>query len=394
MGSRQVLRLLGALIVFISEVARAQLGLGAPESFASEQMLNNVVLVEADGEHGLGFIIGRVGDVLWIATAAHVVYPDRHRTPPQPASRIRVQVRGVPTWFSPAEPPDLARNDIAFIGVRAPMANMTLALFWRSNVQVSQITPGQPLRIAGMPGLIAYSPSGTGKVSGTTQLPVIEIAVGMGQAGQSGGPVASAEGFVGMYQKSAGDRVVPIGIIHRAALDAGRPWELLPAPLASVAVRLCLTAVTGGMALPDINGPAGPVKRDTANCVNTKSGMNALVPPQHLVLCDPPQVTLPREPQQQQLAVRCYVDPSGAWMSKTDGYLMIAARGDIWTIGGLSQSKFGAFTGLLSGTPPTLQVQMRTQTGSVATGNLILTPRRLHGLLLVDGQSFAVDMER
>ncbi|WP_143171420.1 trypsin-like peptidase domain-containing protein [Rhizobacter sp. OV335] len=356
-------------------------------------MLNNVVLVEADAEHGLGFIIGRVGDVLWIATAAHVVFPHRNRTPPQPASRIQVQVRGVPTWFSPEQPPDPASNDIAFIGVRAPLAQMTTALFWRSNVQVNELTPGQSLRIAGMPGLIAYSPSGTGKVSGTPQFPVIEIAAGMGQSGQSGGPVASAEGFVGMYQKSEGDRVVSIGIVRKAALNAGRPWELLPAPLPNVAVRLCLTAAAESMALPDINGPGGTVKRDAANCVNTMSGINTLVSPQLFVLCDPPQVNLPREPQQH-LAVRCYVDPSGAWMSKTDGYAMVAARGGIWTIEGLSQSKFGAFTGLLIGTPPTLQAQMRTLSGSVATGNLTLAPRRLQGVLLVDGQSFSLDMER
>lgn len=390
MGTRQILRILCALILCLSQTARAQLGLGQPEPFATEQMLNNVVRVQTDTSVGFGFIFGRFGDVLWIATAAHVIFPELSRIPPQPAPGIRVQLRGLPTWFVPAAPPDMASHDIAFIGISAPLSQ-TAAVFWRNNIQADEPMVGQPLRIAGHRGQIVYSPSGTGKVAGTTRTPEIEIEIA--QEGQSGAPVASDWGFVGMYQRSAGNRVVPIATIRDEALKAGKPWQLSPAPLFPVGVHLCLTPAPGSTALPYINGPAGTVQRDVNNCVQTMSGMNVLVSPERGVLCDPPQVNLPRDPQQT-LAVRCYVDPSGVWMSKTDGYVTVAAQGDIWTIEGLPQSKFGAFKGLLTGPPPRLQVQMRTSIGSIASGSLELEPRRLHGRLLVDGQNFEVDLER
>jgi hypothetical protein len=373
-------------------VAQAQVGLGQAEPFATEQMLNNVVRVETDAgtAFGFGFIFGRFGDVLWIATAAHVIYPDRSHVPPEPVSGIRVQLRGLAKWFVPAEPPVLASHDIAFIGISAPLSQ-TGAVFWRNNIEVDQPALGQPVRIAAIVGQIAYSPIGTGKVVGTAQAPVIEIY--MGQEGQSGAPVASPEGFVGMYQKSAGQRVVPIIAVRDEALKAGKPWQLLRAPLLPVAVRLCLTPATANAALPQINGPTGTVQRDANNCVQTMSGVNVLVPPQAGVICDPVEVNLPRDPQQT-LAVRCYVDPSGVWMSKTDGYVTVAAQGDIWTIEGLTQSRFGPFKRLLSGSPPRLQVQMRTPIGNMASGYLTLEPRRLYGRLIVDGQNFDVDLDR
>ena len=160
-----------------------------------------------------------------------------------------------------------------------------------------------------------------------------------------------------------------------------------------MAVRLCLTAAASSAGLPLINGPSGTLKPDANNCVQTMSGINTLVSPQPAVLCDPPQVNLPRDPQQM-LPVRCYVNPSGVWRSSADGYVTVAAQGDIWTIEGLQQSKFGEFKGLLTGTPPSLQVQMRTSLGSVASGTLTLEPRRLRGRILVDGQNFDLDVER
>ncbi len=397
MGTRQILRILCALVLCAAQATRAQAGPGQPEPFEAEQMLNNVVRVETASDYGFGFIFGRFGDVLWISTAAHLIYPDRSLVPPQPAAGIRVQLRGLANWFVPAESPVLASHDIAFIGISAPLAQAG-AIFWRRDIQVDQPPVGQSLRIAGIPGRIAYSPIGTGKVVGNAHTPLIEIYTNQegqskGQEGQSGAPVASSGGFVGMYQKSDGVRVIPIATVRDEAIKAGKPWDLTPAPLSPTAVRLCLTAAPGSSAMPQVNGPAGTVQRDTNNCVQTMSGMNIFVAPQLGVRCDPPRVNLPRDPQQT-LAVRCYVDPSGTWISRTDGYVTVEAQGDIWTIEGLPQSRFGAFKGLLTGPPPRLAVQMRTSIGSLASGTLMLEPARLRGRLLVDGQTFDVDLER
>lgn len=389
MGIRQVLGLVVALTVTGSQVAQAQVRPDPTGAFVADQMLNNVVRVEGAG-NGFGFIFGRIGDVLWIATAAHVVFPDRSRIPLPPAPAVRVQLRGLASWYVPAEPPVAASHDIAFIGIRAPVAQ-TGTVFWRSNVQVDQPTLGHPLRIAASSRGIEYSPAGSGKVGGTAQAPLFEIYGG--QEGQSGAPVASPEGFVGMYQRSAGDRVVAISTVRLEALKAGKPWQLSAAPRLPVAVRLCLKPRAGSLALPDVNGPGGIVQRDANNCVETTSGLNMLVSPHPHVLCDPPQVNLPADPQQT-LAVRCYVDPAGVWTSRSDGFVTVTAQGDIWTMEGLAQSKFGAFTGLLTGSPPRLQVQMRTRTGTVATGALTLEPQRLHGRLLVDGHPHDLDLER
>lgn len=390
MGTRQVLRTICALILCFSHAAIAQIELGYSGPFATEQMLNNVVRVETEKSIGFGFIFGQSDDVLWIATAAHIIFPSRNRIPPDPAANIRVQLRGLVNWFTPAAQPTLASHDIAFVGVSAPLAQ-TATVFWRRNIQVEQLTVGQPLRIAASAGLIAYSPNGTGRIGGTVQAPRIEI--NTGQEGQSGAPVASPEGFVGMYQRSAGERVVPISIIRDEALRAGKPWELSLAPMTPTTVRLCLKPAVGSVGMPEVNSPTGTVQRDAGNCVQTLSGLNLLVPPQVGVLCNPQSVNLPRDPQQT-LAVRCYVDPSGVWASKKDGFMTVAAQGDIWTIEGLTQSRFGAFRGLMTGSPPHLQVQMRTPTGSMASGTLTLEPRRMHGRLLVDGQTFDLDVER
>lgn len=391
MGTRQILRVLCALILCLSESAPAQLGSGLPEGGATEQMLNNVVRVETDKSQGFGFIFGRFGDVLWIATAGHVIFPELSLVPAQPAPGIRVQLRGLPNWFVlAAAPPNLASHDIAFIGISAPVSQ-TGAVLWRNNVEANELMVGQPLRIAGHRGQIVYSPGGTGKIAGTARAPKIEIDIA--QEGQSGAPVVSDWGFVGMYQKSAGERVVPISIVRDEAIKAGKPWQLSPVPPPPVAVHLCLTRAAGSAALPHINGAAGAVQRDANNCVDTMSGMNAVVPPQPGMVCDPSHVNLPRDPQQT-LVVRCYVDPSGIWASKTDGYVTVAAQGDLWTIEGLAQSKFGAFKGLLTGPPPNLKVEMRTPLGTMASGTLVLEPRNLHGRLQADGQNFDVDLDR
>lgn len=392
MGPRQILRTLCALVLLLCQGAYPQAGSGQREAFVAEQMLNNVVRIETESgtAFGFGFIFGRSGDVLWVATASHVVFTDRSRIPWQPAAGIRVQLRGLTDWFMPAEPPTGASHDIAFIGILAPLTK-TAGVLWRNNIQVDQLILGQPLRIAAVPGQIAYSPTGTGKVVGTVQAPTIELY--MGEAGQSGAPVASPEGFVGMYQRGAGERVVPIAVVRNEAARAGKPWQLVPAPAASTPVKLCLLPTAGTTALPHVNGPAGIVQPDTSNCVQTMSGLNALVPPEQGMLCTPSQLNLPRDAQQT-LTVRCYVDPSGVWRSQTDGYATVAAQGEIWTIEGLSQSRFGTFNGILTGPPPRLEVQMRTKTGSIASGTMLLEARRLHGRLLVDGQSFEVDLER
>ena len=391
MVTRKVLGLLLSLTLLLTQSAHAQVGLGMPEPFISEQMLNNVVRIQTDAPaEGLGFIFGRYGDVLWIATAGHVAFPDSRLLPHQPVQGIRVQLRGSPAWFAPTSPPVLASHDIAFIGITPPRTQSD-TLFWRNNVVAEVLDVGQPLRIAGQPGLIAYGPTGSGRVAGTSQAPVIQIDIG--QEGQSGAPVASATGFVGMYLASVGDRVVPIATIRDEALKAGKPWQLSSAPLTPTAVRLCFIPAQGTAGLPKVNGAAGTVQPDASNCVQTMSGTNVFVPPQVGIVCDPPQANLPREAQQT-MGMRCYVNPSGMWQSQNDGYVSVATQGDIWTIEGFMLSRYGSFKGLLTGQPPHLQVEMRTPNGNVATGTLMLEPDRLHGRLSVDGQRFDVDLAR
>lgn len=391
MGTCKLLQVFFALIFCFPVSAQQRSAQTALDSYIVDKLLNSSVRIQSDSSSGFGFIFGRTGDVLWVATAAHVIFPDSPHVPAPAASNIRVRLRGLPKVFELAEPAVKAQHDIAFLGVHAPRIE-TASLFWNRQVEADSIEFDQPLRIAGYEHRIEYSPAATGKVGGSPDAPEIEIQ--LGQSGQSGAAVVSNRGIVGMYQRSGGFGAIRIGEIRKAALAAGKPWQLTAAPLPPASVRLCLSLSAGNSVLPVLNGPEGIVELESDSCVRTSSGLIVLVAPDRYMTCEPSSLELPRAPSLQKLSVGCRTDPSGVWESQTGGFVKISGRDNLWNIEGFKTSSYGILKGLMEGRAPRVKVTMRDQYGAVATGTLTLEPQRLYGTLQMGLQSIDVNLER
>lgn len=379
-------------------VASAQSEQSNLDRFITDQLLNNVVVIDVGADThtptGLGFIFGRHGDTVWIVTAAHVVFPEFGRSliaDLQAAPGISVQRRNDDRFWIPVLPPQVGfGGDIAFIGVSMPLQMGPDR--WREPVVVRAPDIGDELTIAGKPGEIDFGQSG-GRVSGFDAAGKAQIEGLKGAEGQSGAPVATALGFVGMYIQSAGQQVIPISAIENAAHAAVLPWQLTDAPAKSIPVRLCLTVTgeTGGFL--SLNGPAGLVKLDDGSCVSTKSGMNRVVPVNG-VLCVPSEFTLSRDAEQTE-RITCSINPAGIWQSRTDGFLRIKSFNESsWKINGLEQSPFGWFKGTITSEPNNLVVDAHTQFGLAVTGSLVLEPQRLSGDIIVGGSSYHLEVTR
>lgn len=395
-----IFRLVIALNIFIgSSVVLAQSTEEVVDQFVSDQLLNNVVQIQVGNNNrsnpGLGFIFGRDGNIIWIATAAHVVFPDFGRplvVELKPAPGITIQRRGDSRQWRPTNDPEVAfGGDIAFVAVDMPLETMAPDM-WREPVVVVGPEVGDAVRIAGMPSNIIYGDN-VGRFIGYDSEGRMQIENLAGRPGQSGAPVATKNGFIGMYTSSAGDRVIPIAVIKNAAVLAHRPWQLSMAPQIPVSVRVCLDVVGGDRSDISLNGPAGIRRLDELGCVNTKSGTNKLVSSMY-TYCEPSEYEIGRQPEQT-VRAKCFINPVGIWQSQAHGGVRISRDGErFWRIEGLNMSPFGWIEGNISGALPNLVIDATTQFGLVVTGQLILEQRHLSGRILVGGTPYRLELTR
>lgn len=395
--------LLGLLVALSGLVVFSQAG-AAPvqdhvDRYIRNQLLDSVVRVSSESggksQDGFGFVFGRAGNTIWIATAGHVIFPEFGNTTqarPKPAANIQIWRHDDPRVWTLGGEPELGLGaDLAFLPVRMPPSEIGVDL-WRQRVVVPDPQVGEPVWIAGKPGEISFDVSG-GQIANSDSSSTV-VAVGLrGEEGQSGAPVVTARGIVGMYVQSAGNRIVPISIIRDAALQANRPWQLGDVEPPATAVHLCVRYEGSNALALQINGPAGIRSLDDKGCTNTLSGANIIVAKSSNIQCTPASILLARD-SEQEVSVKCFVDPQGVWRSVSYGFLQVAQGDRRWAISGLPMLPYGEIVGTLRGEPPDLWVDARAWNGLVVNGTVRLEARRLHGRLIFGGTPVDIEVTR
>lgn len=384
--------------MILSSVTFAKDARDNADRYVEDQLLNNVVVIEGihhDGRPilGLGMIIGRSDDFIWVATAKHVVFKEDQllsSAGASPVKSLRAKFRNGITW-QVAHPPERTMIDLAFFSLKVPRKEAGPDL-WRENVEILNPAVGTEVRLAGLPRLIRYGESGA-KIARIDPAGNLVIGNLNGVEGQSGAPVATTKGFVGMYVQSAGSRVIPMSRIKQEAASAGRPYMLLPAPAEATPVRLCLVNEDGIRDLPAVVDNRDIKRPDKHGCVATISGPARLRPSDMGISCQPQQFELSAQPHQS-LRIVCSIDPAGIWRLKGDGYVEVKKiNEELWSIEGFT-SRFGNFSGALRGPSTSLTTELRMGAGLSLHGQIELSPRRMTGNLSGTGGTWQLELRR
>jgi len=124
----------------------------------ADSALKNVVRIETSGSSGAGFIIGRRGSQLWVATAAHVVFSQSTDADgfPVPMERITMRMRDGREWTAGGVPLRGFGEDLAFLPFQVPSAQEG-APAWRELVIEHDPEPGARARIAATSTAIQFA---------------------------------------------------------------------------------------------------------------------------------------------------------------------------------------------------------------------------------------------
>lgn len=387
-----------SVAMMLSSLACAQNARDSTDRYVEDQLLNNVVIIEGvhnDGRPilGLGMIIGRTADFIWVATAKHVVFKEDHllsSANASPVKSLRAKFRNGTIW-EVAHPPERTMIDLAFFSLRVPR-NEAGPDLWRENVEILNPAVGTEVRLAGLPKLIRYGGSGA-RIAGIDPAGNLEIENLNGVEGQSGAPVATNNGFVGIYVQSAGSRVIPMSSIKQEAARAGRPYMLLPAPAKATPVRLCLINEEGSRDLPAVVDTREIRKPDKDGCVATTSGPARLRASNVWISCQPQQFELSTQAHQT-LRIACSIDPAGHWRVKSEGYVEVKKISEaLWSIEGFT-SRFGTFSGALRGPSTSLTIEIRMGSGLSLHGPIELSPNSMTGNLSGTGGTWQLELRR
>jgi len=366
----------------------------------ADTYLNNIVKIDVNessqAKGGYGFIFARQGDILWIATAAHVVYPnfpDQNSVVPTPYRDIEINTRGHAGAWPLAGAPQLGDGDLAFIPIRVPLS-VTGYDAWVNKVVESYAKNGDPARLPVTPTAIEYQPWG-GTIGHDEVGDLTVTGLVSGVEGDSGAPIFSGRGFVGMYIGSTGANVIPIEKIARSANAAGLRWMLTEFPKPSVPVHLCL-ALKGSLSAPEIrvSGETGMAPLDAGSCTDTRSGMVMIGSSTLFTSCSPQSVNLSDQPQQT-IEVACDVALEGIWDGGPAGTLTFStSEANSWRFEGLPSLPGGWIKGNAYMTGSTLKLLGVSQSGLPISGTLEVTERKLSGALLVGSQSTSLVLAR
>lgn len=388
--------LLAALICLWAAPANAQLADTEILPIAQNRMLNNVVRVyHGDDPVGYGLIMGRSDDTLWVATPEHVVVADAQAIPLAPLDNLTVQVNGDPRrWPLTRDPVSAyAENehlDLAFLAVRAPRTVFGPDL-WRERTLDEDLEAGDRLRLSATSSAVGYT-DWAGRVVSAPGGASLQIE--QGQQGQSGAPVMTARGVVGLYLSSDGERAVPIAKVRAAAQRAGFPWALTPVAPKPFVVKLCLNATGASVDGLRVNSMSGAAKPDADGCFLTTSGPVAIVSVTAMKFCSPGAPNLPRQ-REMTLTIACRVFVSGFWSSEAAGMLEFKRAGeDRWTFSGLNLANYGWIRGTAVYFGERLRLTGDTQTGAALFGDLNVTDRKLSGQVLFDGAPVMIEVSR
>ena len=356
-------------------------------------VMNNVVLVFTKNESGIpeigfGLIVARVLDVLWIATAKHVViWPENGPEGQLKYSNdLSIKTFGNPKSYLLAGKPKVASSklDLVFFPVLAPLASSGEVESWRYGVLDPQPRDGEELRIAGTEDHTIGLGSSRGRIDKSFYAKNI-FSIGVpgltGKEGQSGAPVVSASGIVGMYISTSPrgpgfGQIVPISVVRKAAEDLVAPWQLtnnLDAS-SSARTRICVRHI--GAERPDIRiSPNAIVTSNPAgSCTEVVGlGTKTITAMDSDILCLPEKIVL-RSEELKDLVLNCMANPSGYWINAPLGGAQVIADGsDAWSFRGLPLGVDGQITGRLTGSSSLLMFDGETSKKDPVVGSAKVT---------------------
>ena len=172
-------------------------------------ILQNVVRIEAVDDNtpskGYGMIVGRSGDLLWVATAAHVVFKPGWETEddPEPLPSLSAQWIGISGRRRVVRAVMAGRNDVAFIAVDAPAADPA-SNAWAQRILNPAPTAGESVAIAATVQEIDLDPDRGRVPTGFSTTDPSGVPGLAGEVGQSGAPVTSDRGVIGLFTAHAG----------------------------------------------------------------------------------------------------------------------------------------------------------------------------------------------
>lgn len=365
-------------------------------------ILGNVVRIEApvkngSTQRGYGLIVSREGDVLWVATAQHVV---RWKQSSADDSKdyspdIVVLMLGHTERFKLAARPRWLEKDtdVAFLPIHAPLSAGRLVEPWRATVIAGTINRDEPLALLGSNhDSIAIESNGGRIIDDATSSDGMRLTNIVGLAGmpaQSGAPVATPTGIIGLYLASGADGpddavVVPISLVEKGAAERNVPWHLQRnVGTSNYRTRVCITHA--GSERPDIIVAATvllPSKVD-GQCGDVFAGRQSISSADSEVSCTPAVAQL-AERSTQNISVECHVAITGFWNNPDLGGAQLTplAKG-LWQFEGLDQSPYGKISGRVTGQPPRLYFDGLTGAGRPISGSIVAQRDRLSFAFIV-----------
>jgi hypothetical protein len=392
--------------LFINAVMTLLLGVSAAnaqgdllEKYLHEEILNNIVTIHVEfagrpAQDGMGFIVGRDGDTLWIATARHVVTRTDGNTVISASAKITVFLRNIRTeWTLRRSPVESATDpDLDFLAVFAPLTQLGGVDQWLQPGVADQPQRGERVWLA-KPGEIAFD-DGVASVGSTSDPRTLYLEHLKAQPAQSGGPVVTARGIIGMLLQSGAKPALAIESVEEGARLDNVAWGLRSSKLTYRSpTHLCISS-TGIVHPPlGLNGERGVIRMKETGCADAFAGnYNLVIFDQH-VSCLPQSISLSNVPSQA-LEVNCEISPQGMWQSNAYGFINVTrsvSGTHDWSFNGFELLMHGTFTGTLTGEPPYLSLSAHALDGSELSGQMLLTERSLKGTVLLDG--FAIQME-
>jgi hypothetical protein len=364
----------GLAVLVITIMPHPSLVAPAAAQDARPIILNNLVRLTArntDGtvSEGYGLVIGRKDDDIWIVTAAHVVFLEQ-RVPFQ-ASSITAVIgppecqTAAPASEAPYKP---GRTDIALLPLRVPLRiqgqapvqgmppQASACELWIPSVLSEGPVAGEELKLIGHSGRLEINPRVVRLTGGAApQGPFGSVGIeGLSsQGGDSGAPVASARGVVGLYIGAVGAAgyMVPINVIREAISGSDSPWQLTAGsdPTPGI-VRFCVQQT--GPERPEIRlqGPTDAIALDASGCATApRATLRVNVPNPALHACEPSRIAPTKD--NQTILIACSAKLDGYWRhGATDGLTVSTLSPGRWRISGLATTPFGPLSGEVRGT--------------------------------------------
>ena len=239
------------MIMFAASASKIATMEAKVAGFVKEERLYNVVKLRGAGGRGYGLIIGRREDKLLVVTARHLLHDDFVNGLPGANAILTVRFYGnEETWLGVAggtyEPASERVRDVAVIQVVVPSGPdgsgrpYMKADRWREDIVVQDAEVNTRVEFAGTVDDIGYA-GGGGRITRVVEGNAVEFDGLVGEEGQSGVPVASDRGFLGLYLGVGNPDFVSLMDVKNAVEELGPSlWQLLAVPEKTKVMVLCV----------------------------------------------------------------------------------------------------------------------------------------------------------